>query len=122
MTRLKGISIVQVVAHAGRCVHFNLSFSDVLSLPSSASTLSPHDVVVFVDGGAVSRPPQVARVTHHCTAEAPGGVPGAVGGVARDHLEEALQHLLDTVGLELGLKHLEREQQRDKAIRGTEGD
>ena len=97
-------------------------YSDILSLPSSANALSPHDVVVFVDVGAVPRPPQVARVTHHGTAEAPGGVPGAVGGVARDHLEEALQHLLDAVGLELVLEHLERTAERDKAIRGMEGD
>lgn len=67
----------------------SLNLQDGSGTPPSRfwSTLLPHDVVVPVDGGSVSGPPQVPRVAHHSAAQTPTRVPGAVRGPSRDHLK-----------------------------------
>lgn len=51
---------------------------NVFAVHPLAAILSPHDVVVSVDGGSVSGPAEVSGVPHHSTAQAAPRVPGAV--------------------------------------------
>lgn len=61
-------------------------WSHVLSYCCRLSCRSPHDVVVAVDGRPVSGPAQVSRVAHHGAAQAPCGIPRAVGRPSGNHL------------------------------------
>lgn len=51
-------------------------------------SLSPHDVVVSVDGRPVSGPAEVSGVPHHGAAQAAPWIPRAVRRPSRNHLRQ----------------------------------
>lgn len=55
--------------------------------PSDPRQLLPHDVVVSVDSFAVSRSPEVSRVSHHCAAQAASWIPRSIRRPSWNHLK-----------------------------------